>query len=71
MTSRALADARKYLEAMQLVLRPPHIYAELCVGFEDQDPKDLIVNNDFWQKEGKGERDKLMHLDLQMSWSAL
>lgn len=53
MTSRALAFAGNYLEAMQLVLKG-HLYisnicAEWCGGFVDQNPKDLIVN-DFWQK---------------------
>lgn len=51
MTSRALAFAGNYLEAMQLVLKDPsyisNICAEWCGGFVDQNPKDLIVNNDF------------------------
>lgn len=75
MTSRALTDAGNYLEAMQLLLRATHtylMYMQSCgVGVEDQNPKDLIVNNDFWQKECKGEKGKQMYLDLQMSWSAL
>lgn len=46
------------------------VYTELCVGFEDQNPKDLIVIV-FWQKEEKREGGNLMHLGLQMFWSAL
>lgn len=75
MTSRALADAGNYIEAMQLVLGTTLtylMYMQSCMlGFEDQNPRDLVGFNDFWQKGGKGERGKLMYLDLQVSWNTL